>query len=137
MNTLVSPFQADLSPSHFAIMKALNDNGKAHMSEVAYWLSIPRPQMTRIVDKLVCFGYVERENDAYDRRSINIKLTAKGTHIYREWGLCAVNYMETILNSLTDEELIDMADSVSRFRHNITHLLLKNKDIISNGNLET
>ena len=25
MNTLVSPFQADLSPSHFAIMKALND----------------------------------------------------------------------------------------------------------------
>ena len=134
MNTLVSSVQAHLSPSHFAIMKALNDNGEAHMSEVAYWLSIPRPQMTRIVDKLVGFGYVEREIDTADRRSINIKLTTKGIQVYKEWVLQAVNHMETILNNLTDEELNDMADSVSRFRYNITQLLLKNKNIINNGN---
>ena len=58
-------------------------------------------------------------------------------NLARETAVIRTDEENRLIEITADEELIDMADSVSRFRHNITHLLLKNKDIISNGNLET
>jgi len=131
MNTMISTIQKRLSPSHFAIMKILYEAGEARISVVAYWLLIPRSQMTHMVDKLVNLGFVERKNDTVDRRVIKINLTDKGNQIYLEWVHKAVDEGEKAFNDLTDGELKDLADSLSKFRQDIVKILGKYQTNIS------
>jgi len=106
----------DISAPHFGIMKILHDSGEMHISEVADSLQIPRPQMTHMVDKLEELGYVQRETDITDRRSIKIKLTVSGKHVFQEWVQTVRGGTKDILDFLSDDELKDLADSLAKLR---------------------
>jgi len=54
------------------------------MSDIGKCLSMPKPHITVIVDKLIDEGYVVRQNDPKDRRIINISLTDKGLMDFEE-----------------------------------------------------
>jgi DNA-binding MarR family transcriptional regulator len=116
LKSVFAAIKDDISPPHFAIMKVLNDNGGAHMSEVADWLQFPRSQMTHMADKLEKLGYVARLDDPADRRSIKIELTESGKRVFQEWVQTVRCGTGAILNYLTDEELNDLADSLSKLR---------------------
>lgn len=47
------------------------------MSELAQWIQMPKQQMTKIVNRLVEYGFAERVYDPSDRRVIKIKITDK------------------------------------------------------------
>ena len=53
------------------------------MSELSADLGVPLSTATRAVDLLVAGGFVEREADPKDRRTVRIRMTAKGRHIYQ------------------------------------------------------
>ena len=69
-----SPF----NHSHFQIMTVLNEDGMKPISEVGKKLCISTPNMTKLLNKLIEEGMVERIPDKNDRRIININLTEKG-----------------------------------------------------------
>jgi len=131
MNTIIAPIRGQLSPSDFAIMKTLHGVPEAHISEVAGWLLIPRPQMTRIVEKLVRLGYISREDDAADRRWAKIKLTDTGRQLYEEWEHKAACSTGDLLNELTDVELQELAESLGKFRESITRIVVTHSQRIS------
>lgn len=131
MNTIIAPVRGQLSPSDFALMKTLYDAREAHISEVAGWLLIPRPQMTRIVAKLMRLGYLAREDDAADRRWAKIKLTEKGRQLYEEWARKAGGSTGYLLNELSDAELQELAESLAKFRENIVRIVVAHSQKIS------
>jgi len=61
------------------VISELKKHNELSMSEIGRRLSMPKPHVTGIVDKLIFEGFVERVSDPNDRRIVNIKITAKGT----------------------------------------------------------
>ena len=67
-----------ITPGGMFVLAVLKRNGMLTMSEIGKHLSMPKPHVTAIIDKLIEEQYVERLNDASDRRIVNIKITEKG-----------------------------------------------------------
>ena len=73
----------NLPSSHAKVLFYLIHNGANPISKVAKDLSISKPNMTPIVDKLVNDGYIERYCDDNDRRVILIKHTKSACNLFK------------------------------------------------------
>ncbi|MBI2830454.1 MAG: MarR family transcriptional regulator [Chloroflexi bacterium] len=67
-----------ITRAHLIIMALLDRKGALPVTEIGRRTSIPKPQMTHLLDKLTALELVERRPDTADRRKINVFLTAKG-----------------------------------------------------------
>lgn len=56
------------------------------MSELAQGLLVSRPTASRVVDRLVDRGWVQRWHDPDDRRVVRLELTAEGRRVQRRAG---------------------------------------------------
>ena len=74
------------------------------MSDIGKHLSMPKPHVTVIVDKLIDEGYVERQNDPNDRRIINILLTEKGKEDFEAMKQAISENLKEKLSLLNEEE---------------------------------
>ncbi|NVN93996.1 MAG: MarR family transcriptional regulator [Bacteroidetes bacterium] len=70
--------KTNLTPGLLFVLGALHHHGKLSMSEIGCHLSVPKPHVTALVDKLIADNLVERLNDPSDRRIIYIQITEKG-----------------------------------------------------------
>ena len=69
--------KSSITPGGMFVMESLKRYEVLSMSDIGKCLSMPKPHITVIVDKLIDEGYVVRQNDPKDRRIINITLTDK------------------------------------------------------------
>ena len=76
--------KSSITPGGMFVMESLKRRGMLSMSDIGKCLSMPKPHITVIVDKLIDEGYVVRQNDPKDRRIINISLTDKGLIDFEE-----------------------------------------------------
>lgn len=70
--------KTNLNPGSLYVLGVLTRHNMLSMSEIGCRLSMPKPHVTGIVDKLILENLVERLNDPTDRRIINIRITEKG-----------------------------------------------------------
>lgn len=71
----------DLTPEESVFMNQLWDKDCQSQAELNLWSIKEASTVTRQIDKLVRKGYVERYNGTEDRRTVFIKLTAKGKQL--------------------------------------------------------
>ncbi len=116
LKTALACIDETITPLHFGIMRALSEVETMHVTAVGDRLQIPGPQMTRLVDRLVTLGLVERRPDAEDRRSINLALTEKGRTVMEERGAAVRESVKEALACLTDEELRQLSVSLKTLR---------------------
>ena len=93
--------KGNLNLSHFKILAVLKKEGQQPISEVAKKLFISTPNMTKLLNKLIDEGMIERIPGEKDRRIININLTEKGS-----------TYLKDKISSLPDEKLDKLNDSL-------------------------
>jgi DNA-binding MarR family transcriptional regulator len=76
----------DLSARQFAVMMLISDlEGSSHtVRELALRLNVPKPSITRGVDRLVELGLARRAPDPRDGRSVLVQRTSKGTDLMGE-----------------------------------------------------
>ena len=102
----------NLVPSHAKVLFYLIHNGAHPISKVAKDLSISKPNMTPIIDKLVNEGYVERYCDDNDRRVILIKHTKSACNLFKSLEKqVKVNIYNKIKN-LDEYELDMLSESI-------------------------
>jgi len=116
LKTALTSMHEDISPAHFEIMKTLEEAGTLHVTEIGERLQIPRPQMTRLIDRLASLDMVERETDPTDRRTINITPTGEGITLFREHDRLIKDAIKTTLSRLTDEDLEELSASLRKLR---------------------
>ncbi len=116
LKTALACIDESITPLHFGIMKALNEAGTLHVTAIGDRLEVPAPQMTRLVDRMVALGLVERRPDATDRRSINLALTEKGTTMIEQRSVAIRDSIKEALSCLTDEELREFSASLRTLR---------------------
>ena len=74
----------DIQPAHAAAIQPLWDNPEGlRLTMLAQTARITKQSMGALVDSLESNGYVERIEDAEDRRASRIRLTAKGRKFAR------------------------------------------------------
>lgn len=70
-----------LVPSHGDVLVVLFQGEKYTMKELADRISRTKPTVTVLIEKLVDYGFVEREKSCKDSRVTYIKLTNKGIEL--------------------------------------------------------
>ena len=98
--------------SHIKVLFYLIHHGANPISKVAKDLSISKPNMTPIIDKLVNEGYVERYCDDNDRRVILIQTTPKALEFLKETQDYVKEIIKEKLSSLNDEDINTLSTSL-------------------------
>lgn len=73
-----APEAGGLPVSNMQILIMLNKTGAMSVSEISGRLSIAKPNITPMVDRLAEKGYVERLRDTEDRRVVNVAILEAG-----------------------------------------------------------
>lgn len=94
-----------LSPGTLFTLGALSHHAKLTMTGIGCHLSIPKPHVTALVDKLIKDDLVERLLDPNDRRIIYIQLTEKGRITLKEIKLLISKELRDKLLFLTNEQM--------------------------------
>jgi len=72
----------DISVTQWYALEALVDRGVVRSQVLADALRLDKSTTTRVVDSLVRKGYVERAQEAEDRRAVALKVTRSGRGLY-------------------------------------------------------
>ena len=105
----------NLTRLHLAVMGALSE-GSVAASELARMGSVPKPQMTHLIDQLVSLCIVERHPDAQDRRVINLTLTDHGRALLEDVRKEVREHIKGSLAVLTPDELAKMSAALEMLR---------------------
>lgn len=91
---------------HLAEVSVLGQIERGHdlPSLIARALHLDPPRVTRITDRLVSLGYIERAPDASDRRLCRLHLTPAGSRRLATARDDLAETMEYLLEGLTDDE---------------------------------
>jgi DNA-binding MarR family transcriptional regulator len=114
--TTLEDIDVDIKLLHFEIMRVLKEKGTLHPAKIGEQLLVAKAQMTHLIDKLVDLGFVKREMDASDRRTLNITLTKKGNEVMDEQDNLVINAVRDNMAALTDAELEALSSSLRNLR---------------------
>ena len=84
------------------------------MGELGAELGVPLSTATRAVDWLVAGAFVERIDDPADRRTVRIRMTAKGHRIYQAFADFNRQRIARILRAFTPAEQAQLLELMNR-----------------------
>ncbi|HBA38586.1 MAG: hypothetical protein A2W10_08320 [Deltaproteobacteria bacterium RBG_16_55_12] len=73
----------DLTPPQFYVLATIGYAGGLPFGEIGEKMMVTVSNLTGIVDRLEEKGLVARERDVHDRRVIRVRLTEKGSKLYK------------------------------------------------------
>ncbi len=98
------------------VLGAILAHGQVPMSAIGAHMGISRPYMTTLVDKLIVKGYVERVEDPYDRRIVNVTITKAGRQAFHEFMRSQREIMVRNLSGLTSSEISALETSTKTIK---------------------
>lgn len=116
--------QTSITPGGMFILGTLKRNGTQSMSDISKCLSMPKPHVTVIVDKLIDEGYVLRQSDPKDRRIVNILLTEKGLTDFERIKLEISENLKLRLTALSQEQLEILSVASKQIKEILISILL-------------
>jgi DNA-binding MarR family transcriptional regulator len=82
------------------------------LKEGAELVHVSLPAASRLVDDLVRRGFVERNEDAEDRRMKRVRLTEAGRSVSRRLNAARLNGLQAFARSLTEHEQRSLAQAL-------------------------
>ena len=114
-----------ITPGGMFVLGSLKRHGMLSMSDIGKCLSMPKPHITVIVDKLIEEGYVERQSDPKDRRIVNILLTDKGLADFEDIKKAVSENLKFKLQELNNQELEQLALASQQVKEILISILSK------------
>ncbi|QPQ31405.1 MarR family winged helix-turn-helix transcriptional regulator [Lysinibacillus sp. JNUCC 51] len=102
VNVLLEEYQ--LFSSQWALLRLLKDKGPHTFVDIANFMFIEKPSVTRLVQKLVELGYVETVAGR-DKREKLVQLTANGEEIVQEIQAQLKPFFEQALVGVSKQEI--------------------------------
>lgn len=100
----------DLTMREYDVLYQLSKcDSPLRMSELNRHVLLSQPALSRMVDRLVERGYVDRCPDPGDRRGVRLSLTPAGQETQKQIGSPHARSVTRALNVLTPEELEQLA----------------------------
>jgi DNA-binding MarR family transcriptional regulator len=111
MRTFASrEYWAKASIREYDVLYTLTKCGSPQrLSDVSDHVLLSQPALSRLVDRLVERGLIERCVDPADARAVRLSLTEAGKELQREIGLAHARDVADAMSALTPEELASLA----------------------------
>lgn len=93
-----------LRPVEFTLLLLLQSNGMLAPKQLARALSLPPPNVTVLLDRLVGRGLVERRRSPHDGRAIQVLLTPPGVELAGQVQQISLTMEDSLLQALTPGE---------------------------------
>ncbi|WP_434302965.1 MarR family winged helix-turn-helix transcriptional regulator [Clostridium botulinum] len=106
-----------IPPSHVKVIVYLKHNGNCSISKIAKDLLISKPNMTPIIDKLICENMVTRYTDQKDRRVIRVELTEKGAIFIKDLEKLIKTLLTEKISNLPDDDLKYLSDHIIKMKN--------------------
>lgn len=97
--------QNGIAHSQWFVLKIIEHYKNRSIKDIAETLGISSSAATQLVDGLVRRGYVTRQDDPKDRRSVRLELSPKGKKNVTATNEKRINEMAGLFDALTDSEL--------------------------------
>jgi DNA-binding MarR family transcriptional regulator len=113
-----------ISPPHFGILRWIHANEGKNQRELASHLGVVPSRLVALLDELETEGLVARERSVRDRRSQQLQLTRKGSHLLEKVERIAGAHDADLGSSLTASEretLIELCAKLAANRGLIPH----------------
>lgn len=105
----------ELTLTQIKLLHQLEDtNRELTLKEGAELVHVSLPAASRMVDELYRRGFVERHEDASDRRMKRVRLTDRGRAVIRRLNAARLNGLEQFAETLTDAERRKLAAALSK-----------------------
>ena len=117
--------KTSVTPAGMFVMGRLKRHGMLSMSDIGKYLSMPKPHITVIVDRLIEEGYVERQSDPNDRRIVNILITEKGLRDFEQIKVVVSETLKSKLLLLSEDELEILATASQQVKEILISILSK------------
>jgi len=95
----------DLSPSSMAALATIERRGPLTPSELAEYEGIKRPTATRVLQRLLEAGLIERTADPTDGRSAVVSVTREGAALLKKLRSRKTAYLAQRLRELPDDDV--------------------------------
>lgn len=103
-----------LTLSQFHILKLMTLNGRHQVGELAEFLGVSAPAITKNVDKLERFGLVVRTPSEGDRRAILLAPSQKGRRLVEHYEEMKAARLHPVLAGFSGEELAQFTSMLER-----------------------
>lgn len=97
--------QNGIAHSQWFVLKIIEHYKNRSIKDIAEMLGISSSAATQLVDGLVRRGYVVRQDDPKDRRSVRLELSPKGKKHVTATNEKRITEMAGLFDALTDSEL--------------------------------
>jgi DNA-binding MarR family transcriptional regulator len=105
----------ELTLTQIKLLHQLEDTKRElTLKEGAELVHVSLPAASRMVDELYRRGFVERHEDATDRRMKRVRLTDSGRSVIRRLNAARLNGLEQFAQTLTDAERRKLAAALSK-----------------------
>ena len=109
---------AAVSEIEFKTMSAISrisKSGDVKVSDIARYLELSAPAVSRTMKSLEEKEYIERHTDKQDRRNTFVKLTTKGEEQQKAWMKVFEEFSEAIFARLGDEKSNKLLEDLEAF----------------------
>lgn len=107
-----------VSEIEFKTMSAISrisKSGDVKVSDIARYLELSAPAVSRTMKSLEEKEYIERQTDKQDRRNTFVKLTKKGEEQQKAWMKSFEEFSEAIFARLGDEKSNQLLEDLEAF----------------------
>jgi len=106
--------ELNLSQSEFLFFSSLDNCQIISSPELAKHMGLSASRVSRVVDKLVVNGYLDRNTDSSDRRAITLCLTPKGKEIKAMIDRERLKCEEQLLQVIPSEEIEKLREIIGK-----------------------
>lgn len=103
-----------LTTSQFHILKLMTINGVHQVGELAEFLGVSAPAVTKNIDKLQRFGLVIRTPSRGDRRATLLSASRKGMRLVEKYEEMKVTRLRPVMEDFETEEIDALSDQLER-----------------------
>ena len=106
----------DLTYNQYKTLLTVADRGECSLGDLARELDVAMSSTSQMIERLVGQGLVHREQDAENRRQVNIRLTPQGDALMRELREGILQGYARVLEKLDDgeqEELVGAFETIA------------------------
>ncbi len=106
---IIKPFTRQLDQGvsvgmYYCIQQIRQSSEAVTMSRLARDAHCPKQQMTKVVNRLIEYGFAERISDPADRRIVRLRLTEEGAQYAEKFLSEDAAYFQKLLDGLTPED---------------------------------
>jgi len=116
LNDLLKPYS--ITEPQFNVLRILRGQKGAAMNlyEIGDRMVHPTSNVSRIVDKLLEKGYLERKESEVNRRRVDISITRAGLNLLETLDPAFDNAIKLLTSRCTQEEALQLSDAIEALR---------------------